>query len=97
MADVRVKRTYFVTKGTFTGDSSVTTTLTTGFRLCHVTAHYDTSITNNCTVSLDANEGTNYDTVLTTAINSGGATDNYFEYGDGAIFESGDNIVVALM
>jgi hypothetical protein len=96
MSDIRVKRTFFVTSGTFTGNSSVTTALDVGFRLCHVTVSYDASITNNCTVTLDANDGATYDTVLTTADNSAGATANYITFADGAVFENGDQIVVAV-
>ncbi len=99
--DVRIKRTYFVTTGTWTGDGSLTTVLGVGFRLCHVTASYTdgagtpVSITNNCTVVVDAKDGINYDAILSTADNSAGVTDNYFEYGDGAVFENGDQITAA--
>jgi len=88
-------RNITVTSGTWTGDNSLTTAIADNFRLCNITVHYDAAITNNCTVTLDANDGANYDTVLRTADNSGGETDNNFEFEDGSLSESGDEIVVA--
>lgn len=84
-----------VKSGTWTGNSSLVTTIGVIFRLSHVTIHYDNPINNNATVSLDASDGDDYDTVLRTFDNVEGETDNFQEFGDGCLFAAGDEIIVA--
>lgn len=95
MATTTLKRNIGYVPLTWTGDSSGTTTISKQFRLLQITVHFDASITNDCTVTVDALEGTNYDTVLQTADNSGGVTDNLFAFRGDMIFPAGTEIVVA--
>lgn len=86
-----------VTSGSWTGDSSLTTALATAFRLLNITVHFSTAVdlsSNNLSASLDANDGANYDTILSSSDNS--ALEDWFaEFGEGAIFQSGDQIKIA--
>jgi len=84
-----------VINDTWTGNNSITTEIDNSFRLLNITIKYDASITNNATVTLDANDGANYDALLRTADNSAGVTSNVFTFGPGWEFEAGDEIVVA--
>jgi len=83
-----------VTNGTWTGDNDLTTSMSADFKLDLITVHFDATISNNCIVTLDANDGASYDTVLKIAENVD-ETHNVFEFGDAYIFESGDEITVA--
>lgn len=90
-----IKRRIAVQQLTWTGDSSATTTIARYFRLCQITVHYDASITNDCTVTVDSGYDSDYDTVLREANNSGGETDNYFGFHDGYVFPAGYEITIA--
>jgi len=66
--------------GTWTGNSNTTTTaIKVPAELVSVAIHYDASITNNATVTIDSAAGANYDHVINTFDNSGGETDNVYE------------------
>jgi len=75
---------------TWTGDSSYTTSIGTRFTVLRVSLTYRdgsgnlTSITNDCTVSIDKTEGDNYDEIVTVFDNASGATSNL------ALFEPGE-------
>jgi hypothetical protein len=83
--------------GTWTGDNSISTTALDNviLQLASIKVHYDASITNNCTVTIDSVTGANYDTVITTFDNGSGATDNYAQYTEGDVVAPGDIIKVA--
>lgn len=84
-------------EGSWTGDNSDVMAPGFPFRLEHITIHYSAShdfSVNNLTVTLDAVDGANYDTIL--ASETGGAvTDTVFAFGPGYVFKTGDQIKLA--
>ena len=95
--DFGINNRLAVHTGTWTGNSSTSTTALpdTTLQVLSVLIHYDASITNNTTVTIDSIDGASYDTVITTFDNSGGATDNLETYDEGVVLQPGDIIKVA--
>ena len=83
-----------VTPATGTGNIATSTTLNKAFRLDHISCHFSTGTNNSMTITLNANDGAAYDTVLRT-ITTSTTTDIYWEPDKETILEKGDEINVA--
>lgn len=84
-----------VYNATGAGALAMTTTETGKFKLVSITLRFNTAPTTsqNLTVTLDANDGAAYDTVLRSLDPSASALTSFFvDYGEGLICESGDQI-----
>ena len=82
---------------TGTGNIAAATTVSTAtssFRLLKVSTHWSVATANPVTISLNANAGAAYDTLLRT-VPMGAAQDMIVYFDDGAKFEAGDVITVA--
>lgn len=88
-------RTVTVTSDTGSAAINKSTALAANFRLSSVTLHASGGMANeNLTISIDANDGAEYDAILFT-INTSGVTDICFTPDNDLLFESGDEIVVS--
>jgi len=87
-------RTPTVTAATGTGNISTTTAIAADFILRSVTLHFGASWDEDVTVTLNANDGAAYDTVLKSLDAGAGCTDMAWWPEGGLLVESGDEIVV---
>ncbi len=84
-----------VTTATGTGNISKTTALAKAFRLVRATGHFNAATSAPVVISLDANAGAAYDTVIRTIVMSAN-TDFYFTPEPGQdIYAKGDEIKAA--
>ena len=82
--------------GTWTGNSSYTTTFSDSVIIHRIYIGYSASITNNTTVEVDSSDGANYDELIHTFDNSAGATSNLLQFsGDELRLGTGDELKVA--
>lgn len=83
---------------TWTGNSSSTTSVSNVIKklIYWVAVHFDASITNDCTITLDSgtNAAGDYDTVLYTFDNAAGVTDNFVEF-ENLVINTVDELNVA--
>lgn len=96
---VGIDKTLTIYNATGAGAIALSSTMAAQFRLLSVTVHFDAAPTTpeDLTVTLNANDGAAYDTVLLrTDPSSGAVTDIvYLPEGQGMICEAGDEIDVA--
>jgi hypothetical protein len=95
LPDITPNRIVNVTSATGSGAINTTTVITQKFRLSSVTLHADAAMDadDDLKITLDANDGANYDALL-YEVNLDGATDVCFTPTNDLIFEAGDEIVV---
>jgi hypothetical protein len=96
LPDITPNRIVNVTSATGSGAINTSTAITKKFRLSSVTLHADAAMDadDDLKITLDANDGANYDALL-YEVNLDGATDVCFTPTNDLIFEAGDEIVVA--
>lgn len=94
MSMVSIKHGTNIQRLTWDGDSSATTTISNSFRLSQITVTYDAPVTNDCIISTVSRD-TDYNTVIATANNGRGTSDNYFVFTDAALFPVGHEITIA--
>lgn len=93
MAQPIVSNECDVTSATGTGNINTTTARVKAFELLAVTAHFGTATSNDVVVTLDALDGTAYDTVLNT-ISCSSVTDVFWLLDEPLPCEAGDQIKV---
>lgn len=87
-------KTVTVTNATGSAGISTTTALAAKFRLSSVTLHASGAMADEAlTITVDANDGADYDAVL-YSVNTSGVTDICYTPDNDLLFESGDEIVV---
>jgi len=87
-------RTVAVTSATGSAGISTTTAIAAKFRLSSITLHANAAMASEAlTITVDANDGANYDAVL-CSVNTSGVTDICYTPDNDLLFESGDEIVV---
>ena len=87
-------RTVAVTSATGSAGISTTTAIAAKFRLSSITLHANAAMASEAlTITVDANDGADYDAVL-YSVNTSGVTDICYTPDNDLLFESGDEIVV---
>lgn len=83
-----------VETGEWAGDGEYVTDVGVSFRLCNITISYSSPVTGDVEIWLDSAKGSNYDVPIDTFENSNDIS-NAQDFGDGWVFELGDEIKLA--